>query len=63
MAAIPEGPFPNFHKAFTQLYLGQLRAFVKCFIRDRHDGGIDSNMDNILRDIVSFFPGVDKDVH
>jgi hypothetical protein len=44
---------PNFHEAFTQLHLGQLLAFLKCFSRDRRDGGIDSNTDHILRDFVS----------
>jgi hypothetical protein len=58
----PEGPFPNFHEAFTQLHLGQLLAFIKCISGDRRDGGIDSDTCNILRDIVSTRTGVDEDL-
>jgi hypothetical protein len=53
MVTIIKGIFPNFHDAFTQLQLGQLRAIAKCFSRDRRDGGIDPNTYNISRDIVS----------
>jgi hypothetical protein len=53
MAAITKGAIPNFHKAFTQLHLGQLLALVKCISRDRHDGGINTSTDDILWDTVS----------
>jgi hypothetical protein len=62
MVAIPEGPLPNFHDAFTQLHLGQLLAFEKCFIRDRRDGGIYPNTDDIKWNFISSLPRVDEDV-
>jgi hypothetical protein len=53
---------PNFHEAFTQRHFGQLLPLVKCIGRDRRDGGIYSNADNILRDSNSSFPRVDEDL-
>jgi hypothetical protein len=49
LLATTEGIKPNFHEAFTQLYLGQLLAFKKCVNRDRRDGGINPNADHIVR--------------
>jgi hypothetical protein len=46
-------PLPNFLDAFAEFYLGKLLAFFKCFSWDRRDGGINSNMDNILRSFSS----------
>jgi hypothetical protein len=60
MAAIRKGPLPDFHEAFTQLYLGQLVAVVKCIRGDRRDGGINPNADNITRH--SLASGVDEDL-
>jgi hypothetical protein len=58
-----EGMLPNFHEAFTQLHLGQLRASLKCTSRDRRDGGIDPDTYNIiLWDRVSPRPRVDEDL-
>jgi hypothetical protein len=62
MFTASEGIFPNFNEAFTELHLGQLFAFEKCFIGDRRDGGIDQNAYYILRSIVSVLPCVDEDV-
>ena len=62
MVAPCKGPFPNFQEAFTQLHLGQLLALVKCFIRDRRDGGIDPKADHMLRDNVSDRPHVDENL-
>ena len=49
LAAIPEWTVPNFHKAFTQLHLDQLSAFIECTSGDRRDGGIDKNTEDIVR--------------
>ena len=57
-----EGPFPNFHDAFTQLHLGQFPAPAKYISRDRRDGGIDQNTDHITRSFQSFLPRVDEDL-
>ena len=57
-----EGTFPNFHEAFTQLHLGQLLAFIKCFIGDRSDGGVNPNAYYILGNIDSTRPRVDEDL-
>jgi hypothetical protein len=57
-----EGIISNFHEAFSQLHLGQLRPSFKCVSRDRRNGGINPNADNILRDIVSDRPHVDEDL-
>jgi hypothetical protein len=63
MAAIRKGPHPNFHEAFTQLHLGQLIASFKCVSRDRCNGRIDSNTDQISMDSVySPRPRVDEDL-
>ena len=62
MVSHREGSKPNFDEAFTQLHLGQFLALVKCLSRDRRDGGIDPNTDNILRNIVSARPRVDEDL-
>jgi hypothetical protein len=62
MVAPLEGTTPNFHEAFTQLHLGQLRPSFKCVSRDRRDGGINSNTLYILRDSVSPRPRVDEDL-
>jgi hypothetical protein len=61
MAAIMKGTFSNFHEAFTQLHLGQLLPLVKCFSRDRRDGGIDPNADHIIWSNSSSLPCVDED--
>ena len=62
MVAPTEGPFPYFNDAFTQLYLGQLLAFVKCTGGDQRDGGIDPNADDIARRSLSTRPRVDEDL-
>jgi hypothetical protein len=63
MVAQPEGPLPNFNKAFTQLHLGQLITFVKCTSGDRRDGGIDLNTDHISwNSSRSSFPHVGEDL-
>jgi hypothetical protein len=57
-----EGPKPNFHDAFTQLHLDQLRAFVKRISGDRRDRRIDPNTDHIKwNSSRSSFPRVDED--
>jgi hypothetical protein len=60
--APPEGTFPNFHEAFTQLHLGQLIASVKCMRGDRRDGGIDPNTDHIVRNFISSSSSIDEDI-
>jgi hypothetical protein len=59
--AIRKGTDTNFHEAFTQLHLGQLLACVECTNRDRCDGGINPNTDNIARRSLSTKPSVDED--
>jgi hypothetical protein len=62
MIAPPEGIILNFHKAFTQLHLGQPLASFKCTSGDRRDGGIDPKAENIERDSRSSLPCVDEDI-
>ena len=62
MAAIREGVFPDFNEAFAELHLGQLLVIRKCLSGFRLDGWIDMNMENIIRNISSYFPRVDEDL-
>jgi hypothetical protein len=62
VVAPPEGTFPDFYEAFTQLHLGQLSVSIKCKSRDQRDGVINSKTDNITWDIHSSFPRVDEDL-
>jgi hypothetical protein len=57
-----EGTFSNFHEAFTQLHLGQLRATLKYITGDRRDRGIDPNTDHITRNNSSYIPRKDEDL-
>ena len=57
-----DGCTPNLHEAFTQLHLGQLLAFVKCYGGDRRYRGINHNSDHILWNNSSSLSRVDEDL-